>query len=396
MNANIIFLSDNILMGKKNCPSLPEQMLVEKGFYVSSKSILPSFYPELKQLLQKYEKELSIIIVEKDKGRVNESLAELCNDVIKDNYHLKKAVSEYYRMKNEPMEKTSFAEWQIPSKARGIVCETSINQGYILKSEQGNFVVLSLQNYADMLELAINEIENNNYKTITFKTFGLLEENVKSLIKEYSKNRDGIKFLTIYDDLDVDIILKAKEDNEKLEEYSRKILSSLSKFIYAEEDLPIFKVLYSLLSITKKKISIAESITGGNLVGSIIKYNEGASQVIDRAFVTYSNQAKIDILGVNPETISLHTAVSVETAYEMATGLLKRTNADIVIATTGYASDFENNTAGECYIAVGDKEAIHVYKNIFSGTREKIIDNVVKASCFYAIKKLRSKDFNLN
>ena len=72
----------------------------------------------------------------------------------------------------------------------------------------------------------------------------------------------------------------------------------------------------------------------------------------------------------------------------MAIGLLKK-GCDIAVATTGYAGD---NT-GENYIAIGDKNAVHVYKNIFCMSRENAIDNLCKAGNFYLIKKLRSNDF---
>ena len=73
----------------------------------------------------------------------------------------------------------------------------------------------------------------------------------------------------------------------------------------------------------------------------------------------------------------------------MALGLLKK-GCDIAVATTGYAGEESN---GESYIAIGDKNAIHVYKNIFCMQRENAIDNICKAANFYLIKKLRSNDF---
>ena len=139
-----------------------------------------------------------------------------------------------------------------------------------------------------------------------------------------------------------------------------------------------------------KKIAVAESVTGGNIASSLIKYNSGASKVISRSFVTYSDEAKHSILNVNPQTLKEKSAVSSEVAYQMVQGLIDITDADFTLATTGY-SDGEN--AGLCYIAVGDRETIHVYKNVFSGNREKVIENITKSALFYLIKKIRSKDF---
>lgn len=393
MNVNIYILSDNILMGKKTCPNFIEQKAVIKGFFVTSKYILPSYYPELKTLLEKHEKELNIIVCEKNKARVNESLAQLTGDILRENTHLKKAVMEYYKSINMPAEKQSSAEWEIPSKSRGIVNENSLYQGYFIKSQKGSYVVLSLDNYKNMFELVIDEVEDNEYKTITFKTFGLLEENIRDLLHDFYRNKDGIKISTFHDELDVDIIIKAKENNEKFEEYSSAIMKKLSKFIYAEENISIYNVAFDLLTITNKTLAIAESVTGGNIASNIIKNNKGASKIISNSFITYSDEAKHTILGVSKQTLKDKSAVSSEVAYEMVQGLVNVTNADFTIATTGYA---DSDNIGECFIAIGDRETIHVYKNIFSGSRETIIENITKAALFYLIKKIRSNDFIFN
>lgn len=393
MNANIFILSDNILMGKKMCPNFIEQTAVLKGFYINGKFILPTYFPDLKQMLETQNKGLNIIVCEKNKARVNESLAELTGDILRENTHLKKAVMDYYKLVNLPPEKQSSGEWEIPSKARAIVNECSLYQGYILTGVQMNYIVLSLDNLKNMFEVAIDEIENDEYKTITFKTFGLLEDNIRDLLAEFYKNKDGIKISTIHDELDVDIIIKAKETNEKLEEYSSAIIKKLSKFIYAEENISIYNVAYKLLSMTNKTLAIAESITGGNIASSLIKNNKGASKVISKGLVVYSDEAKHDLLGVNEVILKEKTAVSSQVAYEMVQGLAKVSSSDLLLATTGYA---DGEKAGECFIAIGDRESIHVYKNVFSGSRETVIENVTKAALFYLIKKIRSNDFVFN
>ncbi|MGB0689311.1 MAG: CinA family protein, partial [Candidatus Puniceispirillum sp.] len=70
-------------------------------------------------------------------------------------------------------------------------------------------------------------------------------------------------------------------------------------------------------------ISLAESCTGGMVAASLTDI-AGSSAVFDRGFVTYSNDAKMDMLGVSHETLATHGAVSSETAIEMVTGVLKQ------------------------------------------------------------------------
>ena len=102
-----------------------------------------------------------------------------------------------------------------------------------------------------------------------------------------------------------------------------------------------------ILSLARAKghrVATAESCTGGMIAAALTDI-AGSSDVFDRGFITYSNAAKIDMLGVRPETLAAYGAVSEQIAHEMATGALTRANATLAIATTGIAgpggSDFK-------------------------------------------------------
>lgn len=85
-----------------------------------------------------------------------------------------------------------------------------------------------------------------------------------------------------------------------------------------------------------RMIALAESCTGG-LVASAITEIPGSSSVLDRSFVTYSNEAKIEVLDVSVDIIDTFGAVSVACAWEMAKGALARSGADIAVAVSGIA-----------------------------------------------------------
>jgi nicotinamide-nucleotide amidase len=80
----------------------------------------------------------------------------------------------------------------------------------------------------------------------------------------------------------------------------------------------------------------AESCTGGLIIAAMTDI-PGSSSMVDRGFVTYSNEAKMEMLGVSPVTLDAHGAVSAETAREMAQGALARSHAGIALAVTGIA-----------------------------------------------------------
>ena len=84
------------------------------------------------------------------------------------------------------------------------------------------------------------------------------------------------------------------------------------------------------------RVATAESCTGGRIAGAITDV-AGSSGWFDRGFVTYSNDAKIEMLGVRAETVAAHGAVSEAVAAEMAAGALARSAADLAVAVTGIA-----------------------------------------------------------
>jgi nicotinamide-nucleotide amidase len=84
------------------------------------------------------------------------------------------------------------------------------------------------------------------------------------------------------------------------------------------------------------KIATAESCTGG-LVAALLTEIAGSSAVVERGFVTYSNEAKAELLGVPPDSITAHGAVSEPVARAMADGALSHSPADVAVAITGIA-----------------------------------------------------------
>ncbi len=85
-----------------------------------------------------------------------------------------------------------------------------------------------------------------------------------------------------------------------------------------------------------RKVALAESCTGGLVAGALTEI-AGSSAVLDRGFVTYSNEAKMEMLGVSQDIIETFGAVSIACAWAMAKGALDRSKADIAVAISGVA-----------------------------------------------------------
>ena len=125
----------------------------------------------------------------------------------------------------------------------------------------------------------------------------------------------------------------------------------------------------------KLKISFAESCTGGMLAASITSFN-GASKVFNIGLITYSNQAKINILKVNKDIIKKYGAVSAECCEAMVKNLAKISKAQINVSVTGIAGPkggTKNKPVGLVYIGVKKSNRILVTKNIFKQKSRNLI-----------------------
>jgi nicotinamide-nucleotide amidase len=127
--------------------------------------------------------------------------------------------------------------------------------------------------------------------------------------------------------------------------------------LFAEQELRLAR---DILAACRKKgitITTAESCTGG-LVAACFTEIAGASDVFERGFVTYSNAAKRELLGVKLETLQNHGAVSTQTALEMATGALAASKAGLAVSVTGIAGPgggSKDKPVGLVYFAVATK-----------------------------------------
>ncbi|MBD3949697.1 competence/damage-inducible protein A [Tuanshanicoccus lijuaniae] len=176
---------------------------------------------------------------------------------------------------------------------------------------------------------------------------------------------------------------------EKMQPVIEQLQNEVGEYIYligdervAETQTEMHRVVAQMLLEKNLTISVAESLTGGLITSSLVEQS-GISQVLYEGLVCYSNQSKIETLGVNPDTIAKYGAVSEQTAREMVVGVAKRLNSDVAIATTGIAgptSDGTNKPVGLVYIATYVKGAVNVEVYHLFGTRTLISERSSKTA----------------
>ena len=112
------------------------------------------------------------------------------------------------------------------------------------------------------------------------------------------------------------------------------------------------------------KIATAESCTGGLIAGALTDI-AGASDVVERGFVPYSNGAKVEMLGVEEATLAAHGAVSRATAEAMAVGAIRRSAADLAVAVTGIVGPGGGSAekpVGLIHFAVASRDGRHEHR----------------------------------
>lgn len=142
------------------------------------------------------------------------------------------------------------------------------------------------------------------------------------------------------------------------------------------------------------KVAAAESCTGGWLSHAIVS-EPGSSQWFDCGLVTYSNEAKQKLLGVEKKTLDFYGAVSKEVAQDMAQGLLQRSTADITVAITGIAGPeggTDEKPIGTVWLAWATRKGkMQTAHEVFLGDRTAVREQAVKLALEGLIASLRSQ-----
>ena len=135
----------------------------------------------------------------------------------------------------------------------------------------------------------------------------------------------------------------------------------------------------ALLKEKKYTLTAAESCTGGLFMSSIINVS-GASDVIKQGYVTYSEEAKMSLLGVNKEALDEFGVVSEEVAREMAIGAAKLAHANVSIGITGFAGPSGGTIetpVGTVCIGLFINETVYSKRYVFTGNRKKVREQSV-------------------
>jgi len=404
MNIELICSGTELLNGKLNThASFIGEKLADIGLSLSLITTVSDRKSEFKEVLQQAVHRSSVIIVTGGLGPTFdditvETVSEILNIKTYKNEAVQKAIVQYFQR-------------------RGINCPAANNerQAYILdgaKVLENRFGTAPGQ----MIHFQYSENENKKIRKTIFLLPGppremqpMFEESVLPFMKSYQikikktlilhicgmaeslvdekikptinylANNDDIEFAILAHKFLIDVKVSVSGENEltiedTINNINREFINVLGDNIYGYNTDTLESVICKMLAEKGKTVSVAESCTGG-MVAAKLTDVAGSSICFKQSVVTYSNQAKTQLLNVKPETLQQFGAVSEQTANEMLDGILKLSNADYAISVTGIAGPggaTKDKPVGLVYIGVSHRGKNKVEKFIFNGTRADV------------------------
>ncbi len=234
--------------------------------------------------------------------------------------------------------------------------------------------------FADHVQPVIAPLAERTSAQIRLRCFGLPEsvigERLAGLEDEEPKLTIGYR--ASFPEIEVKVLVHGTSESEAeatAMRYASKVRERLGDAVYGEGQDTYPAYVGRALHDRGLTMAVAESCTGG-MIGEMITRVPGSSEYLLFDAVTYSNVAKQELLGVDPELMRHYGAVSSEVARAMAEGALRRSHADLAVAVTGIAGPgggTEAKPVGTVFFALAQKDAetVEVMQKLF-GDRERI------------------------
>ncbi len=195
-------------------------------------------------------------------------------------------------------------------------------------------------------------------RTHKWQVFGLGESTIQQLIQQHYPQwpkEIELGFRASMPIVEVKLTSNTHLEDSIIQQWQHNVCELLGDHVISQHNESLPQVVLNILSSQQKKITFAESCTGG-LISSLLTQLSGSSQVFDMGFVTYSNQMKHTMLAVPLDVLETDGAVSKNTVIAMLKGALDKTNADIGVAVSGIAGPSggtEDKPVGIVWLAWG-------------------------------------------
>lgn len=399
VSCSIITIGDEILYGHildTNSKWLSQELNII-GVKILEKKSIGDEYSQIMDSIKNSLSNYDITILTGGLGPTNDDITKNClNDYFKSKliYHEKTLnhIKKIFLKRNLEFTVKNKNQALVPDTCKVLHNKFGTAPGMVFKDE--NKILISLPGVPfEMKSLFEDECKKVIYDNFNLpkifhriiKTVGIGESWLSDLIQEWENNLDENLQLAYLPSIGrVKLRLTGFGDDKKIiksiiRKEEKKLIPIIDKYVYGYDSDELEKIIGNLLKSKNKNLSIAESCTGG-YVSNLITSVPGSSKYFKGSLIAYSNEVKIEELGVSPENIIDFGAVSKEVVEEMAKNIRQKFKTSIGIASSGIAGPdggTKDKPVGTVWIAYSD-EKITVSKKLNLTERRDV--NIILSS----------------
>ncbi len=393
--ASIITIGDELLIGQviDTNSTWMAQELNKAGVRVVRRVAVGDVWHEIWTALDEEQKQADIILITGGLGPTADDITKplLCKyfgGKMTVNEEARQNVLDIFTKLNRPIIERNLLQAEVPDVCKVLLNKRGTAPGMWFEKDEK--IVVSLPGVPhemkglmtdDVIPMLVKQFQFPTIIHKTLLTAGVGESFLAELIKDFEEGLpSNIKLAYLPNYGMVRLRLSAtgfnKEATEKEVQQLFDTLQSLVKeYLVTNEDEPLEKVVGKLLVAKGKTMCTAESCTGG-YIAHLVTSITGSSKFYDGSVVSYSYQAKEDLLQVDKTTLIMKGAVSEEIVIQMAKGALKNIKSDYVIAVSGIMGPdggMPDKPVGTVWVAIGSKEKIQAKKLSFRFDRTRNI-----------------------
>lgn len=398
----LITIGNEILLGKTVNTNLAfiGTQLSNNGFVLTRELTIPDDQPSIISTLNELWAKSDTVITTGGLGPTRDditkkSIAEFFQTHLEFREDVWNDIKLLYRRKNKPIPEIVKTQAQVPQGFNVIRNSVGTAPGMHFQTEEKNFFALPGVPYEMkpmvteyILPFLRKKYGPKEFYCKTIRTIGILEAEISQLLDDIkSTPNTNIAFLPKLGLVDIRIYGNKKDEFQKI---ISKIKERLSEHIYGYDDDTVVGLCHEKLMHSGKKLAVAESCTGG-LIQNLFTNNQGSSNYLEGGVVSYSNDAKMKLLGVKESTLRKFGAVSKETVKEMLEGVRALFDVDYAIAVSGIAGPTggtREKPVGLVYIGVNIEGKLLVKRFNFSGDRLQIKKQSAENAIYLLLKSI--------
>lgn len=370
MNIEVINTGSELMLGQVQNTHLGyfSQHLLPLGLRISRQHTIPDG-AIIKNVLAEALTRADLILLTGGLGPTSDDMtrdlvSDLCQAPLEFQPHIAQKIHDYFVRRNIIPPESVKVQAQVPCGAHILENNHGTAPGFRLPYQGKQIICLPgppPELYPMFEEQVLPYIKSLHpdgaaLHCLNYRLYGLGESEVQKRVEDklLALGPVEIGYCARYREVDLRLI---SPDPVLLQQMHTLVLETVGDHIYAHGDNTMESVVIQLASELRLKLATAESCTGG-LTAHRLTNVPGSSAVFDGGWVTYSNEFKMKELGVLPETLAKHGAVSAPTAIEMAEGALKQSGADLAVSLTGIAGPgggSEEKPVGTLFIALAEK-----------------------------------------